>query len=136
MPYLVIRGDKSLDEIPLALKNAGRKVREITVYETSEHPELEQRIFQIFNNLGRSYSGMLWFAFFSPSSAGMVLPYLQSSGFLRKPSSEMRIAAIGETTKRFIEDEGLVVHAVAEGPNAASLVQAIENYMIAASIQD
>lgn len=69
--------------------------------------------------------------FFSPSSAGMALSYLRRPGMLSSTDGSgglrerVRIAAIGEMTRRFLEDQGVEVDAVAEEPNAEGLVEAI-----------
>ncbi len=126
--FLIIRGDRSLDEIPAALVSAGRKVRETTLYETIEHPELGRRVSAITEGLP---NGAIWMTFFSPSSAGMALSYLRRLGMLSSTDGSgglrerVRIAAIGETTRRFLEDQGVEVDAVAEEPNAEGLVEAI-----------
>ncbi len=132
-PYLVIRGDKSLDEIPSALVRAGRVVREVTVYETVEDPELGQRIDGSFESLPDK--GTVWLAFFSPSSARMILPHLRRLGDMFRmndiataagqPSLQVRVAAIGETTRTFLKGEGMGVDAIAEEPSAEGLVKAM-----------
>lgn len=83
--YLVIRGDKSLDEIPRRLKDAGREVLEVVVYETTERTGLDDDLRSAMTQLQGlgtrgedDGTGSIWLAFFSPSSAGMVLPHLHA----------------------------------------------------------
>jgi hypothetical protein len=162
--YLVIRGDKSLDEIPRRLKDAGREVVEVIVYETAQRGGLESNLRSVMAQLlGSRTRGeddgaeSIWLGFFSPSSAGMVLPHLcvlLDSPAWRHPavlprtgarrgringehemgsSAEaasgdvaiLRFAAIGETTRAYLESFGMEVAAVAEQPTAEGLVEAI-----------
>lgn len=71
-------------------------------------------------------------AFFSPSSAKNVLPNLStleippSTGSTGKREWNVRVAAIGDTTRRYLlEEAGVRVDAVAEEPSAEGLVEAI-----------
>lgn len=99
----------------------------------------------------------LWLAFFSPSSAGWVLPHLQLDGlevllpqkeYQQPPQQQeqsvaneaserteqqhhtagrtLRVAAIGETTARYLREKGVRVDAVAEEPTALGLLRAID----------
>lgn len=119
-PYLLIRGDKSLEEIPQALHKTGRNVKAVVVYSTSARPTLADDIARECTGLGPD--SRTWLAFFSPSSAGYVIPLL-SPDIVR--SSGTRIAAIGETTRAYLEGRGVEVHAVAEEPSAKGLLAAI-----------
>lgn len=119
----MVRGDKSLEEVPSALKEAGREVREVTVYETAEEPKLSQRVSEISKEIHGETT--VWLAFFSPSSAKMVLPHIRSAGLLDRTGREVRVAAIGETTRRFLEGGGWLVDAIAAEPNAEGLFEAI-----------
>lgn len=115
--YLIIRGDKSTEELQLGLTAAGREYRETTVYTTSPRPSLRGDI----DAMGELDSG--WMVFFSPSSAEWVLPLLPA----RLGLGQYRIAAIGLTTERFLVQQGLQVSAVAEEPTAEGLLRAIQS---------
>ena len=100
-------------------------MQEVTVYETVEHPELEHRFEAIIADLGNLEEA--WMAFFSPSSAGMVLPYLRRLGVFSRSKEAVgpKVAAIGGTTRKYLEGEGVKVDAVADEPKAEGLVAAI-----------
>ena len=130
--YLLIRGDRSLDIIPEALRRADRAFKEVIVYETSEDPRLASTLGALADDIrGKS----VWFAFFSPSSAEMTLHHLRTTrlsssvniGTLDEAQgSRPKIAAIGQTTGSYLESEGLRTNAVAKIPNAAGLLQAVQ----------
>ena len=100
---------------------------EVIVYRTSEDPNLRQRL------EGLDDKG--WIVFFAPSSAEIVLSYLvkghdghSGTGYTIKQRrmEDYRIAAIGQTTRRFLEDQGLEVDATAESPDALGLLLAMQ----------
>ncbi|ORY25159.1 Uroporphyrinogen-III synthase HemD-domain-containing protein [Naematelia encephala] len=135
-PYLILRGDKTLDEIPNQLRKVGRQFHQVEVYETRQDPDLVESLMEI---KGRSIipdGKDIWLAFFSPSSAGMVLPHLLSledelgplPGRLGQTGQKARIKvlAIGETTRAWCEKEGIAVAAVAEQPNSHGVLQALK----------
>lgn len=120
-PLLILRGDKSTEEIPRALNANGRAYHEVIVYRTSEVPGLRERLTEALGQMGNGG----WLAFFAPSSAGMVLGHLREMGVDVPPSGGMKVAAIGETTRAFLQGEGVRVDAVAKEPTAAGLAKAI-----------
>ena len=127
-PYLLIRGDKSLEEIPTALQAAGRTGVETIVYSTTPRPSLPDDIASTLSDLRpqpfwTSTSNPTWLAFFSPSSASFVFPHLPSNLL----SLGMKIFAIGETTRAWIEGHGWKVDAVGEEPTAKGLLEAISS---------
>lgn len=124
-PYLIIRGDKSLEEIPTALRQVGREVVELTVYSTTPRLDIAQSIEDaLLKSSGRQASETTpqWLAFFSPSSASYALPLIPPDLLA---SDHIRFAAIGDTTRAFLIERGLTVHAVAKEPNAKALLTAI-----------
>lgn len=123
-PYLIIRGDKSLEEIPAALKQAGRDVVELTVYSTSPRSDIAQSLAVALRTVCQNEAPPtpIWLAFFSPSSASYVLPHIPT-GLLEQ--SRLRYFVIGETTRSYLEEQGMTVHAVAGEPNARGLSTAI-----------
>jgi len=75
----------------------------------------------------------VWLAFFSPSSAEMVLDCIRSlvgDGGIYERNEDIwwrvKIGAIGETTAQFLRDQGLEVKAVAKDPTAEDLASAIQ----------
>lgn len=100
---LFIRGEESMRSIPEAL--AGRsEVVEIVAYRT-EAVAIDPNLFE------RDFD---WICFFSPSGARSFLR--QGGGQALKRA---RIAAIGETTARFLRDKGFEPAFVATRPGAA-----------------
>lgn len=102
---------------------------ETTVYSTTCRPSLDSDVRSLLEDIGDTDEA-IWLAFFSPSSAEMVLDHFPSSN--DSSSNEIRpeskIAAIGETTKQFLVQYGMEVHAVAKEPTAEGLVGAIRAY--------
>jgi uroporphyrinogen-III synthase len=126
---LIIRGDKSTNELQDGLKKAKRTFVETTVYSTSCRQSLKSDVRSLVEDI-RDKTGKPWLAFFSPSSAEMVLDHFPSS---RNSSSneylaKCKIATIGETTTQFLVQYGMDVHAVAKEPTAEGLVSAIRAY--------
>ncbi|OCF36063.1 hypothetical protein I316_01935 [Kwoniella heveanensis BCC8398] len=163
-PFLLIRGDKSLEYIPDQLHVHGREFKEVVVYSTSPKGDVRQKLEEIqdrkLNGEGVNFDGSGgeggtrkgWLAFFSPSGVDVALSAmnepigaqesLQQEGHKgstdgpARDSKELKglggtwsgwkIFAIGETTRRYLEEEkGLKVDAMADRPNAEGLVQAI-----------
>lgn len=127
-PYLLIRGDKSMDEIPRALRGAKRAYRSITVYSTRSRTDIPQSTRTV---LGLSTSiadyspdrpASLWLAFFSPSSAAFALEHLHPK-VVSSPST--RVFAIGETTAAWLTSKGITVHAMADQPTPDGMVRAL-----------
>jgi uroporphyrinogen-III synthase len=127
----VIRGDKSTEEVQSALRAAGREVVEVVVYQTSQRPELETALRtalpEIYPAQPNGLSSQLkpsttppapWLAFFSPSSAGMVLDLLVGS-------AGIRVFAIGETTRKYLLSREVKVDAVANEPTAQGMLEAL-----------
>lgn len=131
-PYLVLTGDKTLPLLTDSLRSAGRDVRRVRVYETSEDPGLGDTVRSLASGLGdageRLGEGtdmMKWIALFSPSSAAFVLPHLEAAGYDLRQEDGVRVAAIGETTAGALRAAGVRVDAVAGTPDAEGLVEAI-----------
>lgn len=121
-PYLIIRGDKSTNELQSGLTAAGKVHREMTVYTTSARPKLATDVEFTLDLLERENSGASWLVFFSPSSAELVLP------LIRHEVERHLVAAIGSTTERYLLQQGVGVNAVAEEPTAEGLLRAIQVY--------
>lgn len=108
-PYLLIRGDKTTNELQDGLSTAGRRYREIVAYTTSARPELRDALHDMKGD---------WLVFFSPSSAEMVRSLA--------PDLHGKIAAIGETTATYLRISGCLADAVADEPTAEGLLRAIQ----------
>ncbi|OXC71287.1 hypothetical protein AYX13_00154 [Cryptococcus neoformans] len=118
-PYLFLCGDKSLDEMPTALRSEGRTVNEVVVYATSARHDFQQGLRRLETTI--RHKG--WLAFFSPSSAAIVMPQIKQD---HGRWVGWRVFAIGETTKKYLEEEAkMEVHAVADRPDADGTFEAI-----------
>jgi uroporphyrinogen-III synthase len=105
-PLLFLCGDKRRDVLPDGLFDAGVKYNELEVYSSSTRGNLSLP------------DDATWLAFFSPSG----LQAVESSGIDPTP---YRLAAIGDTTARALEDAGYPVSAIADEPSPESLADAI-----------
>lgn len=145
---LILRGDKSMESLQDGLRENSRTYTELTVYETSARPTLEKDISAILAQHDEGES--MWLAFFSPSSAEMVIRTLTSTsgtqdGERMKQTNDpqedceleerrkevlwtrCRVAAIGETTARYLVEREIRVEAVAKEPTAQGLLEAVQN---------
>ena len=122
--YLVLRGDKSTEELQTGLRVAGNGVEEVEVYSTHERPGVTHDLNEAAKEIGESRT---WFAFFSPSGVKIVSPLLKAmkAGAAGKTKLEWKFVAIGETTKRALETSGIQVDAVAVEPSARGVTEAI-----------
>ena len=123
-PLLLVRGDKSLDVLPSALRAHSIPFTEVHAYSTTESAGLRDRIRE-------AWRGVEWVVFLAPSSAGMVIPHLLDEGVSLPRleagllGADIRIAAIGETTRRYLEKQGWRVDAIASQPTAEGLAIAV-----------
>jgi len=128
-PLLLIRGDKSTNELQHGLNEGSRSYLETIVYITTRRPSLQDDIKALVKQIAEGESEF-WLAFFSPSSAQMVLdafPPVQErhdNGFW----SKTKWAAIGETTAHFLVEYGVEVHAAAKEPTPKGIVDAIQAF--------
>jgi len=111
-PVLLPCGNLS-EHLHTALEKANVKVEPIVCYESKIHPELASNV----SNMALSQNDII--VFFSPSGVKNVLPTL---GDL---SNGLNFCAIGPTTRKAIEENGLKCLAEAEKPNPEELVKAI-----------
>jgi uroporphyrinogen-III synthase len=134
-PLLLIRGDKSTNELQNGLRQAKREYIETIVYATTCRHSLEDDIKTLLDTVrGEGQDGDdIWLAFFSPSSAEMVLEYMRShtenggtGGTKEGIWSKVKIGAIGETTAQFLQDRNLEVEAVAKEPTADGMASAVQ----------
>ncbi|WWC57829.1 uncharacterized protein I303_100364 [Kwoniella dejecticola CBS 10117] len=146
-PYLFVRGDKSTDNLQDGLREHGRIVEEVMVYRTTPRGDILENL-ELFKRSRREEKRKGWLAFFSPSGAEVVWPLLDrrllhhsSQSNEANSATEIdddvgkagpdafwggwKVCAIGETTKRYLEEKGIKVDAVAEQPNPQGLLEAI-----------
>ncbi|CAL1599605.1 unnamed protein product [Knipowitschia caucasica] len=114
-------GSIKRDVLPTALKDNGVPLETLTVYQTTEHPDLEKNLKNYFTEQGVPAS----VAFFSPSGVKFCLELVRR--FSGDQLSLVKFAAIGPTTEEAMKAEGLTVRAVAEKPTAQHLSAAIHN---------
>lgn len=146
-PLLVLTGDKNSPELTDILRRDGIAYGELEVYRTCPRPDIRQRLSALLGEIlvdadQTSRPVTVWLAFFSPSSAAAVLsasPPMSSSDARPSPWYEhlaqalpdhgkridFRIAAIGKTTRLYLEQQGFERVVQAERPNAESLARAI-----------
>ncbi|WVQ64561.1 uncharacterized protein L199_002728 [Kwoniella botswanensis] len=146
--YLFVRGDKSTEVLQDELRSNGRIVEEVMVYSTtprldilenintfreSQQPQSQPKSDGDGDGKGNGQEGKGWLCFFSPSGAEVVLPHLKDPkddehGFEDGYWKGWEIFVIGETTKKYFEERGINVDAVAERPNPQGLLDAILGY--------
>lgn len=132
---VILVGDKSRDELPQALQNAGVIVKKVPAYATGLSPSFPQDLRDAVKDLQNGKRmGPWWIGCFAPSSSSMALPHLLEHFDLPfaaiRPSLDgklrARVAAIGKTTSDHLRQElKLHVDAVARKPDAAHLASAI-----------
>eukprot|EP00064_Thunnus_orientalis_P019075 superscaffoldBa00004614_g19185 len=112
-------GSIKREVLPTALRENGVPLETLTVYQTTEHPDLEKNLKNYFTEQGAPAS----IAFFSPSGVKFCLKVVRKlSG---EQLSQIKFAAIGPTTQDAMTAEGLCVSCAAEKPTAEHLAAAI-----------
>ena len=107
-PLLFLCGDKRRDVLPDGLFEAGVRYSELEIYTSSTRGDLAIP------------EETAWLVFFSPSG----LQAVEASGI---DPAAYRLAAIGETTARALEEAGYPVSAIADEPSPDALANAIAN---------
>ncbi|KAF8487112.1 tetrapyrrole biosynthesis, uroporphyrinogen III synthase [Russula ochroleuca] len=130
---LYLTGDKNRETLSRIVREGlGEGVlKELRVYATHGVPDFE-------SSLTRALQGETdddepwWIVFFAPSAAAHVMPALRKHFSMgagepsKKGSRRARLAAIGQTTAKYIrEDAGLEVEVVADSPTPDSLVSSL-----------
>lgn len=133
-----------------------REFTELIVYTTSSRPTLDKDVEMLRSSLQEG--DPIWLVFFSPSSAEMVLRVFDSAasqkdgeGRIKRSHedsgisegmdtaetgeecgqdfwSRVKVAAIGETTAKYLAGRNIIVYAVAKEPTAQGLAEAIRHY--------
>ena len=118
LPYLYLVGDKRRETISSVLFSNGLKISELHVYTTAPAEAFDTAFKEVVQqSRGKRIE---WLVFFSPSGVKLALPLAKSLGL------EPRLAAIGPTTRAYLENEARVtVDAMADKPDAEALLQAL-----------
>uniref|UniRef100_A0A8C6M782 Uroporphyrinogen-III synthase n=3 Tax=Nothobranchius TaxID=28779 RepID=A0A8C6M782_NOTFU len=112
-------GSIKREVLPTALRENGVPLETLTVYQTTEHPDLEKNLKNYFTKQGIPGS----VGFFSPSGVKFCLEAVRRlSG---EQLTQIKFAAIGPTTRDAMAAEGLCVSCTAEQPTAQHLAAAI-----------
>ncbi len=111
-PLLFLSGNRRRDTLPNRFREGEVPFDEVVVYETRTRDALTLPP-------SGSPSGSTWLVFFSPSGREAV----EKAGSV--DPGDYRVAAIGPTTGRALEEAGYAVEAVAEEPSPEGLVVAL-----------
>lgn len=112
-------GSIKREVLPTALRENGVPLETLTVYQTTEHPDLEKNLKNYFIEQGIPAS----IGFFSPSGVKFCLEVVQR--LAGEQLTQIKFAAIGQTTRDAMTAEGLSVSCAAEKPTADHLAAAI-----------
>ncbi|MBA3633944.1 MAG: uroporphyrinogen-III synthase [Acidobacteria bacterium] len=119
--FLYLRGNRSLRIIPEMLRDFA-EVKELIVYKTAATPTNEKQSDKIKEKLRNKKIAAI--CFFSPSG---VQGFLEN--FAEFEQSTIKIAAIGKTTARYIEDKNLRIDFIAENPVTKDFANGLVNYL-------
>ncbi|KFP83038.1 Uroporphyrinogen-III synthase, partial [Acanthisitta chloris] len=105
--------------LPTVLREKGVPLESLTVYQTTQHPQLQEALSSYFSQQGIPAS----IVFFSPSGVKFCLQHIQKlSGDL---INHIKFAAIGPTTAEAMEAGGIPVSCTAPSPTAQDLAAGI-----------
>lgn len=119
--FLFARGNRSLRVVPETLCNQSEIV-ETVVYRTTEAETDAGKIVEIKEKLARGK--FVAACFFSPSGVEEFLKKFENFS-----QNEIKIAAIGRTTARFVESQKLRVDLVAAKPTAKAFANELSDYL-------
>nr|XP_048712684.1 uroporphyrinogen-III synthase isoform X6 [Caretta caretta] len=119
-PLLFPCGSLKREVLPTVLKEKGISLESLTVYQTAQHPSLQESLKNYFSQQGIPAS----ITFFSPSGVRFCLQHIQkfSGDFI----NQIKFAAIGPTTAEAMEAEGIPVSCTAENPTPQDLAAGIK----------
>ncbi|KAJ3608381.1 hypothetical protein NHX12_025429 [Muraenolepis orangiensis] len=124
LPLFFPCGSIKREVLPTALREHGVPLETLTVYQTAEHPDLQENLSHYFTQQGTPAS----IAFFSPSGVKFCLETVRKlSG---EQLTQIKFAAIGPTTADAITAEGLYTSCSAEKPTASHLAAAIAKVLL------
>lgn len=116
-PFLFPCGNLRQDTLQLKLMDYGYFLDPIEVYETVAHSELEANLKRVLIDDKAEY-----LAFFSPSGVNYTNAILQK---LDVNLSDFKLIAIGPSTRKCLQTNGLKVYKTAEKPSVEYLVKAL-----------
>ncbi|XP_048362223.1 uroporphyrinogen-III synthase isoform X2 [Sphaerodactylus townsendi] len=120
LPLLFLCGTLKRETLPTILREKGIALESITVYQTSQHPNLHESLRNYFSQQGIPAS----VTFFSPSGVKYCLKQIQKlSGDLMP---HIKFAAIGPTTAEAMTTEGIIVSCTATSPTPQDLANGIK----------
>ncbi|CAL8380014.1 unnamed protein product [Gadus morhua 'NCC'] len=124
LPLFFPCGSIKREVLPTALRDNGVPLETLTVYQTAEHPDLQESLTSYFTQKGTPAS----IAFFSPSGVKFCLETVRELSSERL--TRIKFAAIGPTTADAMTAEGLCVSCSADKPSATGLAAAIAKVRI------
>ncbi|XP_046383555.1 uroporphyrinogen-III synthase-like isoform X2 [Ischnura elegans] len=115
-PLLFPCGNLKTDTLPQFLMGKNIYVEEVMVYETCQHPLLEENLNGVLKEVPD------FIIFFSPSGVKYTVPMMKSSQY---SLDKVKLISIGPSTTAALLDHGINVWATAKKPNPCSLLEAI-----------
>lgn len=123
LPLLFPCGALKRETLPTMLREKDIAFESLTVYQTSQHPNLNESLRNYFSQEGVPAS----VTFFSPSGVKYCLKHIQKlSGDLMP---HIKFAAIGPTTAEAMATEGIVVSCTAINPTPQHLTAGIKKIL-------
>ncbi|XP_010000176.1 PREDICTED: uroporphyrinogen-III synthase [Chaetura pelagica] len=106
--------------LPTVLREKGIPLESLTVYQTTQHSDLQESLSSYFSQQGIPAS----IVFFSPSGVRFCLQHIQklSGNFI----NQIQFAAIGPTTAEALEGAGVPVTCTPEAPTPQDLAAGIQ----------
>jgi uroporphyrinogen-III synthase len=117
-PFLFPSGNLKQETLEKSLKENSFEVENVEIYETVQHPELKESIERLKD------MKVEFFVFFSPSGIKFSLPIL---GKLQMNLAEIKLIAIGPSTKKSLDENGLPCHRMCAKPMPESLLEALKS---------
>lgn len=106
--------------LPTVLQEKGIALESLTVYQTTQHSDLQESLSSYFSQQGIPAS----IVFFSPSGVKFCLQHIQK--LLGDFSNNIKFAAIGPTTAEAMEAAGIPASCTAESPTPQDLAAGIQ----------
>lgn len=114
---LFLVGEIRRDIIPKKLSSRDIKVREVVTYKTKD---LDDNIDRFKSALSQDS----WVVLFSPQGTREILEYLKT-----RKGENVKLASIGPTTEKFLQENGIEPQVVSAKPDACSLFNAIHSFV-------